>query len=34
MGGCLTLIRASFMGVKLGGAMPGYQFALYKRTVN
>lgn len=26
--------RASFMGVKLGGAMPGYQFALYKRTVN
>ena len=26
--------RASFMGVKLGGAMPGYQFALYKRTIN
>jgi hypothetical protein len=23
--------RAYFMGVKPGGAIPGYQFALYKR---
>ena len=24
--------RAKFMGIKLGGAVPGYQFALYKRV--